>query len=100
MRGLVRWSSKWWPGTIPLVILWALAAWASTDHLENELATRATAALDGISLDKRKITVSGRDVTIIADAFAEEGRKGAVAAIEAVPGVRLVNDETRLIPEA
>ena len=35
-----------------------------------------------------------------ADAFSEEGRKSALAAVEAVPGVRLVNDETRLVPEA
>src|SRR5579863_8075100 len=100
MRGPVRWSSKWWPGTIPLVILWAFASWVNTTPLEAELAGRSTAALNGILLDKRKITVGGRDVTLFADAFSEAGRKGAVAAIEAVPGVRLVNDETRLIPEA
>jgi len=100
MRGLVRWSSKWWPGTIPLVILWALAAWLNTEPLEAELAGRSSAVLKDILLDKRKITVGGRDVTLAAEAFSEEGRKGAVAAIEAVPGVRLVNDETRLVPEA
>ena len=100
MRRLVRWSSKWWPGTIPLVILWAFAAWINTGPLEAELAGRSTAALNDILLDKRKITVGGRDVTLAADAFSEEGRKGAVAALEAVPGVRRVNDETRLVPEA
>ena len=100
MRRLVRWSGKWWPGTIPLVILWAFAAWTSTEPLEAELAGRSSAVLKDILLDKRKITVAGRDVTLTADAFSDEGRKGAVAAIEAVPGVRLVNDETRLVPEA
>jgi OmpA-OmpF porin, OOP family len=100
MRGLVRWSGKWWPGTIPLVILWALAAWISTEPIEAELTVRSNAALNDVLLDKRKISVGGRDVTLTADAFSEEGRKGAVGAIEAVPGVRLVNDETRLVPEA
>jgi OmpA-OmpF porin, OOP family len=100
MRGLVRWSSKWWPGTIPLAVLWALAAWTSTSSLETELAGRSSAALKDILLDKSRITVSGRDVTLAADAFSEEGRRSAVAAIEAVPGVRLVDDETRLVPEA
>src|SRR6201996_6867294 len=100
MRGLVRWSSKWWPGTIPLAVLWALAAWFNTVSLETELASRSTAALKDILLDKSKVTASGRDVTLAADAFSEDGRRSAVAAIEAVPGVRLVNDETRLIPEA
>jgi OOP family OmpA-OmpF porin len=100
MRGLVRWSSKWWPGTIPLAVLWALAVWNGTSPLETELAGRSTTALKDILLDKSRINVSGRDVTLAADAFSEEGRRSAVAAIEAVPGVRLVNDETRLIPEA
>jgi OOP family OmpA-OmpF porin len=100
MRGLVKWSSKWWPGTIPLAVLWALAAWTSTSSLETELAGRSNAALRDILLDKSRITVSGRDVTLAADAFSEEGRRSAVAAIEAVPGVRLVDDETRLVPEA
>jgi OmpA-OmpF porin, OOP family len=97
---LVRWSSKWWPGVIPLAILWALAAWTSTSALETELADRSTAALKNMLLDKSRIAVSGRDVTLAADAFSEEGRHSAIAAIDAVPGVRLVNDETRLVPEA
>lgn len=100
MRGLGKWSSKWWPGTIPLAVLWALAAWTSTSPLETELAGRSTAALKTVLLDKSRVAVSGRDVTLAADAFSEEGRHSAIAAIEAVPGVRLVNDETRLIPEA
>jgi OmpA-OmpF porin, OOP family len=100
MRGLVRWSSKWWPGTIPLAVLWALAVWISTPPLEAELAGRSTAALKDVLLDKSRIAVSGRDVTLAADAFSEDGRHNAIAAIEAVPGVRLVDDETRLVPEA
>src|SRR6202049_526108 len=100
MHGFFRWSSKWWPGTIPLVILWAIAAWTSTGPLESDLAARSTAALKDTVLDKSRVAVAGRDVTFAADAFSEEGRRGALAAVEAVPGVRLVNDETRLIPEA
>ncbi len=100
MHGLFRWSSKWWPGTIPLAILWAVAAWSNTTPLESDLAARSTAALQDTVLDKRRIAVDGRDVIFAADAFSEDGRRSAVAAVEAVPGVRLVNDETRLVPEA
>src|SRR5882724_1947307 len=100
MHGFFRWSSKWWPGTIPLVIFWAIAAWMNTGPLESDLAARSTAALKDTVLDKSRVAVAGRDVTFAADAFSEEGRRGALAAVEAVPGVRLVNDETRLIPEA
>ncbi|HVX75250.1 MAG TPA: OmpA family protein [Bradyrhizobium sp.] len=100
MQRFFRWSSKWWPGVIPLVILWALAAWSTTAPLEADLAAQSTAALKNIVLDKRQIDVDGRDVTFAADAFSEQERLKAVAAVNAVPGVRLVNDDTRLVPEA
>jgi OmpA-OmpF porin, OOP family len=100
MRGLFRWSGKWWPGVIPLVIFWAIAAWTSTEPLETDLGQRSAAALKDTVLDKRRIVVAGRDVTFAAEAFSEDGRLSAVASVEAVPGVRLVNDDTRLVPEA
>jgi OOP family OmpA-OmpF porin len=100
MHGLFRWRSKWWPGTIPLVIFWAIAAWTTTPPLESDLAARSALAPKETALVKTRIAVAGRDVTFAADAFSEDDRRGAVAAVEAVPGVRLVNDETRLVPEA
>src|SRR3974390_2154725 len=99
MGGLFRWSSKWWPGLIPLVILWAIAAWTSTAPLESDLAARSAAALKVTVLDKGRIAVDGRDVTLVADAFSEQGRRGAVASVQAVPGVRLVNDENPPLPQ-
>jgi OOP family OmpA-OmpF porin len=83
-----------------LAILWVVAAWSNTTPLESDLAARSSAALQNTVLDKKQIAVEGRDVTFAADAFSEEGRRGAVNSVEAVPGVRLVNDETRLVPEA
>jgi OOP family OmpA-OmpF porin len=68
--------------------------------LESDLAARAGAALKDTVLDKTRIAVNGRDVTFAADAFSEDGRRSAVTSVDAVPGVRLVNDETRLVPEA
>jgi OmpA-OmpF porin, OOP family len=100
MHGLFRYSSKWWPGIIPLLAFWAIAAWTNTAPLEADLAARSNAALKDVVLDKTSITVAGRDVTVSADAFSEDGRRSALAAVQAVPGVRLVNDETRLVPEA
>jgi OOP family OmpA-OmpF porin len=100
MHGLYRWSSKWWPGTFFLVALWVFAAWITTAPLEADLATRSTSALKDTVLDKTRIEVSGRDVGFAADAFSEDGRRSAVALVEAVAGVRLVNDESSLVPEA
>jgi OmpA-OmpF porin, OOP family len=100
MHGLFRWSSKWWPGLIPLAVLWVVAAWTSTVPMEADLTGRSSAALKDIVLDKTRVTADGRDITLAADAFSEDGRRSAVASVDAVPGVRLVNDETRLVPEA
>lgn len=100
MHGLYRWSGKWWPGVIPLAVFWAFAAWTSTAPLEADLAARSNAALKDTVLDKRRIAVLGRDVSLSAEAFSEDGRLNAVGSVEAVPGVRLVNDNTRLVPEA
>src|SRR5215472_4884265 len=100
MPGILRWSGKWWPGAVPLAVFWAIAAWNNTASVEADLAGKSAAAVKDTVLDKTRISVDGRDVTFGADAVSEEGRLGAVAAVEAVPGVRLVNDETRLVAEA
>jgi len=100
MHGFFKWSTKWWPGVIPLVIFWIIAAWTSTANVEADLAARSDGALKDTILDKRRIAVDGRDVSFAADAFSEDGRVSAVALVEATPGVRLVDDQTRLVPEA
>ena len=100
MRELVRWSNKWWSGAILLAVFWAFAAWTSTEPVEGEIAARSNAAVKDAVLDKKRVTVAGRDVTFAADAFSSDGRSAALTAVETVPGVRLVNDDTRLVPEA
>jgi OOP family OmpA-OmpF porin len=100
MNRLASWARKWWPGLIPLLLLWIAAIWNGTAPLEADLGARATAALKETVLDKTSIAVSGRDIKLSAEAFSEEGRRSATSQVEAVSGVRLVNDNTSLIPEA
>ena len=100
MRGLFRWSGKWWPGVVPLVLFWAVAAWNNTAAVEADLAGKATAAVKDVVLDKVRIAADGRDIDFEAEAFSEEGRHGALIAVGAVPGVRLVDDDSRLVAEA
>ena len=100
MQKLFLWASKWWPGLIPLVVMWGFAAWNNTLPVEADLSARSAAALKDTVLDKTRIAVDGRDVRLAAEAFSEEGRRDAVTAVETVPGVRLVDDRTRLVPEA
>lgn len=100
MHGFYRWSANWWPGLIPLAILWIVAAWLSTPPVEADLTARSNDALKSTILDKSRVTVVGRDVTFAAEAFSEDGRRSALSTVEATPGVRLVNDDTRLVAEA
>ncbi|MDQ8730303.1 OmpA family protein [Bradyrhizobium sp. LHD-71] len=100
MRTLLRVVRKWWPGLIPLAILWGLAAWFSTVPFEANLAGRTALSLRETILDKTRIEAAGRDLTVGADAFSEDGRRSSIAIAEAVPGVRLVHDQTRIVDEA
>jgi hypothetical protein len=86
MRTLLRVVRKWWPGLIPLAALWGLAAWFNTVPFETDLATRTALSLRETILDKTRVEAAGRDLTVTADAFSEEGRRSSVAIAEAVPG--------------
>jgi OmpA-OmpF porin, OOP family len=79
MHGLFRWRAKWWPGVVPLVILWIFAVWSNMGAVEADLSARSTAALKDAVLDKTRVSVEGRDVAIAADAFSDAGRRSAVA---------------------
>jgi OmpA-OmpF porin, OOP family len=100
MRTVLRVVRKWWPGLIPLALLWGLAAWFNTVPFETDLASRTALSLRETILDKTRVEAAGRDLTLSADAFSEEGRRSSIAIAEAVPGVRLVHDRTRIIDEA
>jgi OmpA-OmpF porin, OOP family len=100
MRTLLRVVRKWWPGLVPLAILWGLAAWFNTVPFETDLAGRTARSLRETILDKTRVDAAGRDLTVAADAFSEDGRRSSIAIAEAVPGVRLVRDRTRIIDEA
>jgi len=83
--------------------LLAIAGWMSTGPLDgSDLAARSSRRLlKDTVLDKSR--GSGRRPRrhlCRRCLFRRWAGRGALAAVEAVPGVRLVNDETRLIPEA
>src|SRR4051812_6490174 len=100
MQKLFRWASKWWPGLIPLAVMWGFAAWNNTSPVEADLSARSSAALKDTVLDKTRIAVDGRDVSLAADAFSEEGRRDAVVAVETVPRGRLGGDRAPPRPPA
>jgi len=100
MSRLFSWMRKWWPGLIPLAVVLIAAIWGSTAPIEADLSARTLAELKDTVLDKTQVSASGRDVRLSAEAFSEEGRHSAVSQAESVPGVRLVDDDTRLIAAA
>lgn len=97
---MFKWGRRWAPGLIPLVIIWGLAGWNTTLPLESNLSAQGRAAIKDMVLDGATVAVEGRDLRLSANAFSEEGRLSALAAVESVPGIRLVNDATGLLAEA
>ncbi len=93
-------ARKWWPGLVLVAILWGLAIWHSTEAVERDMVARAEDALKDSLLTGMQLGAAGRDVTMAAAAFSEEGRKSAVQFVETEPGIRLVIDRTKLVPEA
>ena len=59
MRRLFRWSSKWWPGLIPLAILWAAAAWTATVPLEADLTAHVDFQALGLAAGAMGAAVHG-----------------------------------------
>lgn len=97
---MFKWGRRWAPGLIPLVIIWGFAGWFMTVPLENNLSEQGRAAIKDMVLDGANVMVEGRDLRLSANAFSEDGRLSALAAVESVPGVRRVNDATGLLAEA
>src|SRR4051812_50123491 len=100
MQKLFRWASKWWPGLIPLAVMWGFAAWNNTLPVEADLSARSSAALKDTVLDKTRIAVDGRDVGLAAEAFSEEGRRDAVVAVESAPRGGPVDGPAPPVPPA
>jgi len=124
--GLIPLAVMWAIAAGPWADLWAIAAQLRTDPwamvvrlwtspppskplkprtdplpLEADLSARSIAALKDIVLEQTPpIRVDGRDVSLLARAFSEEGLRDAVATIEGLPGVRLVKSNAGLVDEA
>lgn len=82
---------RWWVGLLSLVPFWLVVGIKLIPQYEQDVAQRAIPAV--IAASKQvidpKITVSGRDVQISGTQISPEAGPSAVAAAQAVPGVRL-----------
>src|SRR6476620_192821 len=91
---------KWWWGLPPLAALWGAAAVINVGAIEKDLATRSLAALSGVEIDQPVVRFSGRDGRVGAAAFSVAARNETVDRVKTTLGVRLVRDETSLVPVA
>src|SRR5947208_3518606 len=83
MQKLFRWASKWWPGLIPLAVMWGFAAWNNTLPVEADLSARSSAALKDTVLDK--IPITDTKVTLSGMARDLGGREAVAAALKNLP---------------
>ena len=87
---------KWIWGLIPVAAVWLVVGLVQTGRVEQDLNTRATAAITSKGVLAPEITVRGRDVTVSGTRLADNSAD-IVGAIGAENGVRLVRDTTKLI---
>ncbi len=82
-------------GVLPLALLWFLAGYVRNDAIEAELAAKASAQYPWAT-----VSLAGRDITLSGVAPDEASRDGAVAAVNAIAGVRKVAaGEISVVPE-
>ncbi len=77
--------NKWWWGLAISGVAWIAANMLSNNRIEGDLTSKALAAYPWA-----KATMAGRDATIGGTAPTEETKAAALAAIDAIPGIRLV----------
>lgn len=93
-----NWTSWIWPGVAAVACLTALALWLEHKVVEADLETRTLAALEQQKHGWARLALNGRDLTLQGEAPAEESQSAALEIARDVYGVRIVRDETRLLP--
>lgn len=93
-----NWTSWIWPGVAAVACLTALALWLEHKVVEADLQTRTLAALEQQEHGWARLALDGRDLTLQGEAPGEESQSEALEIARDVYGVRIVRDETRLLP--
>jgi OOP family OmpA-OmpF porin len=94
--------SKWWIGIVLLLIIWGAADIVMTERVESDLAARASAAVAAAAslIDRPRVVVAGRDLTLGGAAFTPRADEDAAGAAAATDGVRLLHDTIAPVPTA
>ncbi|MBB3238230.1 BON domain-containing protein [Phyllobacterium endophyticum] len=92
-------KSWFWPGVITIALLTALAVWFLTDPIDRELTASVN---DGLALqnDWASAEIDGRDLVLKGIAPSEEALAAALKIAGETEGVRIVDNQTTLLPLA
>jgi OOP family OmpA-OmpF porin len=92
-------KSWFWPGVITIALLTALAVWFLTDPVDRELTASVN---DGLALqnDWASAEIDGRDLVLKGIAPSEEALAAALKIAGETEGVRIVDNQTTLLPLA
>lgn len=82
----------WWIGLAPAVGLWLALIHFETEQFERDLSARAAAVVHQRLADTASIATYGRDISVEGLIFDESARAGALEAVAAIPGARIVSD--------
>ncbi|MEP9347338.1 OmpA family protein [Xanthobacter sp. KR7-225] len=102
--GSARAPRRWRPAVLLLglaaLALLAVATIATAERpVEAELTARAVGVLDRSGESWAAVSFDGRDATLTGESLAEEARAKVRASLREMFGVRIVKDETTLLPE-
>jgi OOP family OmpA-OmpF porin len=86
---------QWIWGLIPVAVVWLAAGMVQTGRVEQDLSTRAKAAIVSKGVLESGIAVHGRDVTVSGTRFVDSSAE-LLGTLAAENGVRLVRDATTL----
>lgn len=90
---------RWFLGLIPLALVLVAAGSLKQGAVEQDIGTRGGASLQSAGYDWARLEPAGRDAVLKGEAPAPEARPAARDVAERVFGLRLVRDETTLLPE-
>ncbi len=90
---------KWIWGLVPAAFLWLLAGIFQTGTIEQDLSKKVAQIVASQGIGSPAISVAGRDVTVSGTRFSGDGTD-LTKSIDQLNGVRLVRNETTLVPEA
>jgi OOP family OmpA-OmpF porin len=92
-------KSWFWPGVITIALLTALAVWFLTEPIDRELTASVN---DGLALqnDWASAEIDGRDLVLKGIAPSEEALAAALKIAGETEGVRIVDNQTTLLPLA